>query len=243
MWKTFCGRCIYQSPCGAQVYQNFLFRWLKFNSSALQTLINRYYPHWPGLYYIKPLTVFVRIKPSTCCMLGLGGGGAAHALSPYKNNLKLTIVEHDIDVINIAKRFFMLDRLSHIEIIHQDANLFVEQSDRQFEHVLVDLFSGDSFPEHCNTECFFDNCKRILSPEGILAVNLANRNEQWELFQLIRKSFVNATLAVPVRKSANIIVFASKNESVANLVDKLNDHKKLKQVFWDSKWGCVGEVR
>ncbi|KTC86587.1 spermidine synthase [Legionella brunensis] len=243
MWKTFYGRCIYKSSKGVQVFQNFLFRWLKFNSHALQTLLNRYYPYRPGLYYISLLTLFVRMNPTSCCMFGLGGAGAAHALYPYRKNLKLTVVEYDSDIIDIAQRFFMTNRLTNMEIIHQDAQIFAKQTDRCFQHLLVDLFTDEIFPAHCNTEEFFNHCKRILLPEGILAVNLANRNEQWPIFQLIKKSFANATIAVPVKKSANIIIFATKNESVNTLIDLLKQHKSLKRLFWDTEWGCIAEIK
>ncbi|WED44496.1 spermidine synthase [Legionella cardiaca] len=242
MWKTFHGKCIYKSPTGIRVFQNLLFRWLKFNSNALQTLLNRYFPHRPGLYYIDPLTLFVRLKPTNCCMFGLGGAGAAHALS-YKKELKLTVVEYSIDIINIARRFFMLDKLSNIEIIHQDAQLFVQETNRFFQHLLIDLFTDDTFPAHCNTEEFFNHCKRILLPDGILAVNLANLHEQWPIFQLIKKNFPNSIIAVPVKKSANLIIFATKHESINPLLDILKQHNKLKKLLWDAKWGYVAKVK
>ncbi|KTD17015.1 spermidine synthase [Legionella jordanis] len=241
MWKTFGGKCIYQSPTGIQVYQNVLFRWLKFNSRPLQTLINRYMPHCPELYYVKPFTVFVRVKPASCCMLGLGGGGVAHALWPYLGKIKVTAVENDCEVIDIAQRYFMLDQLYNLNVIHQDARLFVEQTTEQFQHVLVDLFEAENFPLQCNNEAFFSHCKRILLDSGILAINLANREEQWPIMQLIKNNFHN-TLAVAIKKSANIVVFAVKNEPVDFLPTVLKQSKKLNALFWDSKWGQIAEI-
>lgn len=242
MWKTLAGKRIYKTANGVQVFQNLLFRWLKFDSNALQTLLNRYFPHRPGLYYIKSLILAVQTQPANCCMFGLGGGGAAHAIAPYLEDFQLTIVEGNPEVIDIAHRFFMLNRLKNINIINQDANLFVQLCEMQFPHLLVDLFNAETFPSHCNTEQFFSQCKRILSPEGVLAVNLANRHEQWPIFQLIRKNFLQCTVALPVKKSANMIILASKSDSVTPLLDILKKSKKLKRLSWDSLWGCIAEI-
>lgn len=241
MWKTFRGKCIYKSAKGTQVFQNILFRWLKFNSNALQTLLNRYFPHRPGLYYIKLLTVFARLKPAECCMFGLGGAGAAHSLN-NQSKQKLTVIEYDEEIIEISKRFFMLDTINNLEVIHQDAQLFAKETKRTFDHILIDLFTADSFPHQCNTEEFFSNCRRILTDNGILAINLAYSNEQWPILQLIKTSFSYATITVPVQKSANIIIYATKTDSIDSLLETLKHNKKLKQVFWDAKWGCVAEV-
>jgi spermidine synthase len=242
MWKTFAGKCIYESTTGIKVFQNYLFRWLKFNSNAIQTLINRFFPQLPSLHYIKPLTLFARLDPATCCMLGLGGGGVAHALSPWQK-VGLTVVESNAEIINIAKRYFMINRIKNLEVIHQNAYDFVAQTNRQFDHILVDLFNAENFPSECNSEFFFSRCRTLLSPEGVLAVNLANRQEQQPILQLIRMSFCKITLATPVQNSANIIVFASKNNSVQFLIDKLREHKKLKAIVWDSQWGHLIKVR
>jgi spermidine synthase len=243
MWKTLWGHCIYQSSEKIRVFQNPFFRWLQFDSRALQTVLNRYFPHKPGLNYIKLLVLPVQLQPQNCCMLGLGGGGAAHALAPYLRDYQLTVVENNAEVIDIAKRFFMINKLANLQIIHQDAQEFVHECISQYQYVLVDLFTADIFPTACNSEEFFANCKRLLQPKGVLAVNLANRHEQWPILQLLKKQFLHSTIVLPVRGSVNIIVLAINNKSITPLVDLLQESKKLKRLAWDAKWGPIAEVR
>ncbi|WP_347252045.1 hypothetical protein [Legionella sp.] len=243
MWKTFAGHCIYHSPTGIRVFQNPIFRWLQFESRAIQTLINRYYPQQPGLSYIKTLIFAVSLQPTNCCMLGLGGGGAAHALSPLLGKDKLVIVENDDEVIEVASRFFMINELDNLSIIHQEASSFVHECQNQFQHLLVDLFDADTFPASCNTAEFFFHCKRLLKPGGILAVNLANRHEQWPIFKLIQEQFSYATLVLPVLNSANMIVLAQNNDSIIPLLDLLKKNTRCKKIAWDSKWGCVARIK
>ena len=243
MWKTFAGRCVYRSSTGVRVFQNFFFRWLKFDGTALQTVLNRYFPHRPALQYIKSLVLAAQLQPGNCCMLGLGGGGAAHALSSSLEDFQLTVVESNSEVIDIAKRFFMINNLKNVHIVHQDASIFLQQTTLQFQHLLVDLFNVEAFPQQCNTEQFFAHCKHSLLPGGILAVNLANRHEQWPVFKLIRQQFLSATVALPVKNCPNMIILACKSETVTTLLDLLKHSKKLKRLAWDRQWGCIAEIK
>ncbi|CDZ79085.1 spermidine synthase [Legionella massiliensis] len=242
IWKTFAGRCIYQSTEGTRVLQNPLFRWLQFNSKALQTVLCRFAPHRPQLNYLRYLIQSVQQKPQNCCMLGLGGGGAAHALSPIIAD-RLVIVEYSAEVIDLAKRFFMVDKLKNIDIIHDEASNYLNNCRRKFDHLLIDLYTAHSFPEQCANPDFFARSKELLAPDGILAVNLANSREHLSIFQLIQEQFLRSTVVLPVPDSANIIVFARNSETINPFLDVLKKSRKLKQLTWSSQWGYVARVK
>lgn len=242
MWKTLGGQCIYKAPNGAKVHQNYLYRWLTLSSDALQTLISRRCPEKPELGYIHQLAFAAREKPADCCLLGLGGAGVAHALAPYLNNSKLLAVENNTEVINIATAYFMADRLKNLSVIYQDANLFVQQCETRYQHLMVDLYESHSFPAHCNTHDFFVHCQRLLLPGGILALNLTNVQEQWSLFKHLRDIFCQRTVSLPVKGSANMIVLACNSPSVAPLLDLLTNSQRLKELKWDARWGCIARI-
>lgn len=240
MWKTRLGYCIYRSDTEICIYQNALFRWLRFNSETLQTVLNRYYPSRPGLYYIKPLILAVELLPGTSCMLGLGGGGVAHALTPLLEKINLTIIEKDPQVIDIARHYFGLDKL-RISVIEQDACLFIQQCQTKYKHLLIDLFEAKTFPSNCANEQFFMHCKTCLTPDGILSINVANYSDHWPILQRIRKHFYQATVTFPVKKSANIIILASNDPSIYPLLDTLKRSNALRKLYWDAKWGWIGK--
>jgi spermidine synthase len=243
MWKTFAGRCLYQSSQGIRVFQNLLFRWLQFDSLALQTVLNRYAPHRPELRYIKSLIIAVQLQPQTCCMLGLGGGGAAHALSPILKDQKLDIIEDSAEVIEVAKRFFMIDRLQNIAIIQDEASNYIKMCSSKYQHILIDLYTAHGFPSQCNNEEFFVNCKKALKPGGVLAVNLANAKEHFPLFQLIQKQFGRATIAVAVPGTANLIIFAKNSTTIDLFLNLLKKNGKIRQLTWTEIWGYVATLR
>jgi len=242
MWQTLLGRIIYESPTGAKVYQNFKYRWLTFGSSAIQTLINRHKPNKFSLCYFKELSLVLRVKPADCCLLGLGGAAMAHSLVPYIKDFSITAVENDLEVINIAKKYFMLETIKNLTVIHQDASLYIKELNRQYHHILVDLSDANSFPKSCNSKDFFKNCHNKLYDGGVLAVNLANIAEQWEIFTFIRDIFPNCTVILPINGFANMVILSSKSNSINPLLEILKSSNDLKKLVWDEKWGCIANL-
>lgn len=243
LWKTFAGRCLKRTANEARVYDNWFFRWLTFDSDALQTVLNKRHPEKAALNYINVLIFMARKSPGNSCMLGLGGGAIAHSLSPFLSDFKIYAVENSEEVINLASQYFMTDSLPNLEIIHAEASVFVSNYPQPFKHLMVDLFNAESFPATCYNDQFFYNCKRLLLPDGILAVNLANGYEQRPIFEMIRKQFSSATIAIPVKNCNNLIVIAIKNQSVTPLLNIFKHSKQLKKLTWDETWGCVAELK
>lgn len=239
MWKTKASRTIFQSPSGISVHQNMLYRWLTINSDALQTLINRHCPQSPALPYIQPLITPARLNPGDCCLLGLGGGGVSHALNQDLKGSMMTAVEQNVEIIQIAKQYFFIEKIQPLSIIHQDAMQFVQESQAQFLHILVDLYNANSFPKHCANQSFFSHCKRLLAINGVLAVNLPDALQQKPLFNYIREAFSQHTISLPVPGTANMIVLAIHADTIRPLIDLLA--KQFKKLIWDANWGYVAE--
>ncbi len=242
MWKTLGGRCIYQTQNGVKVHQNYIYRWLTLGGDALHTLINRRNPEIPGLDYIHQLSLCVRAKPTDCCLLGLGGAGVAHALAPYLGNSQIHAVENNIDVIEMSKKYFMIERIKNLAVINQDAAIFMEECNTKYQHLMVDLYDAKTFPPQCSTQDFFKNCRRVLLPDGFLALNLTNVREQWSLYTNIRNVFCDQTVSLPVKGAANMIVLAYNGASITPLLDLLKNSRSLKKLSWDAQWGCVARV-
>lgn len=242
-WKTLFGRCIYQGPEGIRVFENFCYRWLKFDSDALQTLLNKKNPARIGLNYINQLIFMVLENPGNCALLGLGGANIIHALHKQLVDYQLLAVEQSAEIITLASDFFYLTKRNHLQIVHSDAHEFVYQSTLKFKHLLVDLFDAHHFPQHCNNQAFFAQCKRLLCNEGILAVNLANQQEQKKIFHLIREEFAGNTIILPVQGCANIIVIAGQKEIITQSLQRLKTHLTTQQLTWDANWGYVAQIK
>jgi spermidine synthase len=241
LWKTRLGNCIYQSTTGIEVHQNLFYRWLTFGNDAIQTLINRRHPERPELRYLAYLTSAVRARPGDCCLLGLGGGGAAHMLKCILNDATLLAVEKHQEIIEIATKYFMIQSIPNLQICHADASVFVQQHTHQYQHLLIDLYEADAFPQQCNHPDFFSHCHQLLRPEGILAVNLVDIKKQYDTFQYIQQHF-KQTLCLPISGVANMIVLASNGGRILSLLDLFKHQNYLRKVIWDAQWGCIAEL-
>lgn len=238
-WLNKFGRCIYTSPSGYKVYQNMFYRWFTLDSTVLQTAIKRRKPQKPILYYLPAMTLMTRNQPDSCCLLGLGGAGAAQFLSPYSINI--TAVDNSEEVIYIAKRYFMANTLNNLDIVHQSAEKYLEQCPTRYGHLLIDLYNSQSFPSECNNDDFFQQCKKLLKRNGFMSVNLANSNEQFAILQLIKNHFIN-TLVIPIKKCANVVIIASNHQSRDEFIDLLLKTKELKKIVLVSKWGYAAAM-
>ncbi len=237
MWKTKFKRCIYTSPSGYQVYQNFIYRWLTLGSRALQTVINRRRPQKPVLYYLPALSLMTRKYPGDCCLLGLGGAGIPHLLS--NSSHQITAIESSEEVIQIAKQFFMLDCIPNLKVIHENAINYLQTNTIQYPHIIVDLYDANHFPSECASEVFFIACKNRLTPDGFISFNLANVKEQRALYELIKKQF-KMTIVIPIKRSANIVIIAAQGEDNDQFIKKIEETNELAKIAWVESWGLVG---
>lgn len=241
IWQTLFGKCIHESPSGYKVYQNFFYRWLTYNSPALQTVLNRLRPKRPVLHYLPALTLMARTYPNNYCLLGLGGAAVPHLLSLSHAHFNNIVVDYSEEVIEIGRRFFMVGKIPYLSITQADALTYLKQCKIVFPHLIIDLYEADCFPKNCANVEFFLQCKECIEEEGFVAINIASLKQQWSLLQLVKNQFAN-TLVIPVKKSCNMIVIASKKEDKEWFLDKIRSAGEVKKISWVPKWGYVAEM-
>ncbi|HNU76227.1 MAG TPA: class I SAM-dependent methyltransferase [bacterium] len=105
-------------------------------------------------------------------ILGLGGGTLAHLLSRAYPDVNITSVEYDEVMIQLAKEYFYVDKISNHKIIHEDALRIVvepEENDitpSSLDLVVVDVLNGDKYPDLGKTGNFISAVKRLIRPGG-----------------------------------------------------------------------------
>lgn len=239
LWKTWFGRCRYRSRA-IVVKDNGLFRWLTFGGTDLQTLLYKPHPQKNGLAYIKPLILAPRQFPARTCLLGLGGGGVAHALSSVIKPETITVIELSQEVIDIAHQFFKIDALTGLNIIKADAMQYVTSTaSHTFGHVLVDLYEKDHFPSSCFSDYFFESCQRLLTPQGFLSINIPTKKEYDTIAPWISKLFNKQVVTIPIKKYHHYILIGS-HQPIKNILLTLHDEKKLKTIEWLPETGYWG---
>lgn len=212
--------------------------------------MDKSHPEEPVLYYINPLIFLAKILPGNSCLLGLGGGAIAHALAPYLGDYPIIAVESSREIIDAAFEYFMLKRITQLEVICENANNFMTKITtsaislkQPFKHLIIDLFNDERFPPECFNESFFSNCQKCLQPDGFIAINVAKREEHRLIFNLLKQQFASAVLCIPVKKTSNIVFFAANSGSLNTLLDCFKKNKQLKRLTWDSVWGTVAVLK
>lgn len=120
-------------------------------------------------------------------ILMLGGGGYAwpkHVIAT-KLNTHLDVVEIDPDITVIAKKWFFLDQLTQdypraerdLNIIHDDARVFLEESPIVYSAIVNDTFSGKSPVMSMATVEAARLIKEHLCTGGIYATNVVSEQE------------------------------------------------------------------
>lgn len=172
------------------------------------------------LYERLMLLAFALVeRPLSVLLLGLGGGAMIRHLGAYLPDCKITVVEHDAAVIDLARRYFFIDQ----PIVEADAQEIVAEKPATYDVILVDLYDGRGVERFEAT--FWRDCAKALRPGGCIAVNWAAfvddgtaRAEARRLKTEIGQSFFVGPRAL----SENVvqIVPADKTIALADLVPR-----------------------
>ncbi len=139
------------------------------------------YKRYPTAYYAANSGAGLAIQalmaqgPVHVGLIGLGAGTLAAYARPVD---RYSIYEINPNVIRIAQTQFtyLSDSPAPSAIIPGDARLSLErETDRAFDLLAVDAFSGDAIPVHLLTREAFRLYWRHLKPSGVLAVHVTNR--------------------------------------------------------------------
>jgi spermidine synthase len=144
-------------------------------------------------------------------LLGLGAGSVVDLLV-NKHGLKCTItgVELDKNVIDLAKKYFDIEKYTSLKIVQVDAFEFVQNNNEKYDLIVVDLFVGDTVPAAFSSEEFIQNLRRLCNEKCCVAYNKMTDNAKhkeelkalsakfdkafpgWELYTIYAYGFENS---------------------------------------------------
>lgn len=113
-------------------------------------------------------------------ILGFGSGSVASILhNEYeKKGIAITGVEKDEAVIDLAKKYFSIDKYNNLSLHCQDAYEFVFSCDQKYDLLVMDVFIDRDVPEIFSDEKFISALRRLMSDDGILFYNLVIHGEK-----------------------------------------------------------------
>ncbi|MBK8063522.1 MAG: polyamine aminopropyltransferase [Betaproteobacteria bacterium] len=117
--------------------------------------------------------------PRKVLVIGGGDGGSAEEILKHPSVERLTLVEIDADVIEVAKQHF--EAVHHgvfdnpkLELVIGDGMRFVRDTAEKFDLVVLDLNDPMGPAEALYSTEFFQQCRQILAPGGALTLHIGS---------------------------------------------------------------------
>lgn len=124
---------------------------------------------------------FAKIKKMNhILILGVAGGSVVKTLvDDIEFKGKITGVEIDSEIIEIANEYFKLNEIPQLEIIIDDAFEFVLKTTEKYDLIVIDIFQDIKMPNFLFESYFIDRICFLLKSKGVVLFNtmLLNKAE------------------------------------------------------------------
>lgn len=132
-----------------------------------------------ALKYTK--TDFLK-KDAEILILGLGGGDVVKQLREnFKSQARITAVEIDPVIIEVALNEFNIVPDSYLELIRDDAENFLKYTKERFDVIIVDLFYDMEIPDFVFQKSFIQIINNRLNIHGSVIFNTFVLNNDQEI--------------------------------------------------------------
>ena len=115
------------------------------------------------------------LNPQVTRVLFIGGGGFTgpkQILRDYPN-VTVDVVEIDPEVIRIAEQYFAVNASNpRLHIYNNDGRIFLQETNQQYDLIVLDAYSRSYVPFHLMTTQFFNLLSAHLTPKGVMISNL-----------------------------------------------------------------------
>ena len=147
-----------------------------------------------GLKYIG----FERIRKfDNILILGVAGGSVIKTLvDEVKFKGKITGVEIDKDVVEIANKYFKLNEIKNLELIVDDAFEFVLKTKDKYDLIIIDIFQDTTMPNFLFEDFFINRINFLLNVDGFILFNTMVINEKNRIRNLDYKKKFDANYSI-----------------------------------------------
>lgn len=105
--------------------------------------------------------------------IGSGGGRFVSYLSSFlEDDVQITTVELDPEVVQLAGKYFDLTERPNLDIRVSDGRLYLLRDPTVYDVIMVDAYRGPFVPFHLLTQEFYDLANSKLSADGVLVQNV-----------------------------------------------------------------------
>ena len=195
---------------------------LHFGSDWVQGAMRVSRPWDLELLYTREMMVALLLSadwpkmPRRILQIGLGAGSLTRFIHRYLPEASQTVVEVSPAVVGAARQMFQLPPCSDRLVIEMAEGVaWVAQTQQQFDLILIDGFDADSRSGALESAAFYQACRRVLTPGGLLVANLLSKSQTFlQACMNLDHSFEGQTRLLPQTPGGNVIALGAKNETV-----------------------------
>ncbi len=118
--------------------------------------------------------LLVNPQPRRVLLIGLGGGTLADVMAQLFPGVEIDAVEIDPAVVAVARKYFGFEERPGTTVSVSDGRVFVRRAlkrEERYDYIMLDAFTGDYIPEHLMTREFLEQCRELLTDDGVLVAN------------------------------------------------------------------------
>ncbi|MCV2484905.1 fused MFS/spermidine synthase [Flavobacterium sp. SH_e] len=105
-------------------------------------------------------------------LLGVAGGSVVKTLvNEIEYNGKITGVEIDPDMIQVANEYFNLNQIKQLKVVIDDAFEFVLKTKDKYDLIIIDIFEDTHMPNFLFEKFFVDRICTLLKDDGVVLFN------------------------------------------------------------------------
>jgi len=207
------------------VFENKHFRWLCFDDEdAIQSCMPLAEPEklvLPYQHFMMMWQLFCgETLPSRASLLGIGGGDIIRYLRSTFPNMKITAVDNDPHMAQLANKYFLIKPVQEqLTLQIEEAQTYIKKTQRN-DLLFIDIVANNVLPELLYALSFWKDCHASLTENGIMAVNIIPESEAGfvKILEMLRDIFGHLPLCMGVPDHKNIVLLMSMSAT-----PKLND--------------------
>ncbi len=159
--------------------------------------------------YTKYFHLGMLANPDAQDVLFVGGGGFSgpkNFLESYPE-INVDVIEIDPDVIKAAKDYFNVEPNPRLRIINEDARVFLSNTEKQYDVIILDAYAQDFVPFHLLTKEYFQLLNQHLKPNAIIISNILTSlaGDTSDLFRAIYKTMAEVYPTIYVYPTTDIL--------------------------------------
>ncbi len=136
-------------------------------------------------------TLFFNDNPQRILVIGLGGASVHRALNILLPRAQIDTVEINAVLPKLVDQYFGYKEDFRNKIFIEDGAIFAKESAADiYDIILIDAFNADYIPPQLLTDEFMQDIKKMLTPNGVVAINTFTVSKTYELeSDLFKRNF------------------------------------------------------